>query len=219
MRTVGSLLLLLAVGLFYLAELDRMSPLALQVVELDTKLAPLTLYSVVALAGFLLWGPSIVRAFVKDNQVRRPSRAGHRPAQQRARGDQRGADPQARPGGSRPFREGVLSQVRAWDGGQGARLLIDQSLGVPFTLVLEHLSPRHCERAVGELALLLQQVPLPPRIRVIFDQCPEGPAPRHHLVSKALGTVLTHGTFKATALADSVEVMFYSPDPRYRGEW
>lgn len=217
MRALGALLLLVAIGLYYLAEVDRVSPLALTVVELDGRVSPLRLYGVAALLGLALWVPPTVRDWLHRRTRAGPTVAGHRPAQQRARADQHLVAPGA--GGPRPWREAILSQVRGWDGGQGARILVDQSHGVPFTLHLEHLSPRHCERAVAELALLLQQLPQPPRVRIEFDQCPEGPAPRHHLVSKALGTVLTHGSFKAVPVADQVEVQFFAPDPRYRTEW
>jgi len=109
--------------------------------------------------------------------------------------------------------------VRGWEGGAGARLLIDHSQGVPLTLVLEHLSPRHAERSVGQLGLLLQTLPLPPRLRIRFSQCPEGPSSRHHMVGKALGAVLDPGCFKAVATTDQVDVMFLSPDPRWRTDW
>ena len=113
----------------------------------------------------------------------------------------------------------MMERLRGWEGGAGARLLIDHSQGVPLTLVLEHLSPRHAERSVGQLGLLLQTLPLPPRLRIRFSQCPEGPSSRHHMVGKALGAVLDPGCFKAVATTDQVDVMFLSPDPRWRTDW
>ena len=221
MRTLGSLLLLCAVALFYLSEIDRQSPLALSVVEVDSALRFVHAWSLAALLGLLLWAPSLLQRFLAKAPPPTVRRAGHRPAQDRARQAAQGQDPGPARGPSMggSWREAILGRVRGFDAGPGARILVDQAQGVPLTLSLEHLSPRHCEAAVTELAHLLQGLPLPPRLRVSFDQCPEGPAPRHHLVAKALGAVLDPGSFKATATADQVEVMFLSPDPRWRTEW
>lgn len=219
MRTIGSIFLLLALGLFALSRLDRQSPLALSVVELDSALRYLPAYSLAGILGLAFWLPPLVGDFLRDRQPTGPRRAGHRPAQQRARAAAAAVEPLPGAAAGRTWREAVMGRLRQWDGGAGARLLIDQAQGVPVTLQLEHLSPHHCEKAVGELGLLLQTIPLPPRIRVRFDHCPEGPAPRHHMVGKALGTVLDPGSFKAVATADQVDIMFLSPDPRWREEW
>ncbi len=234
MRSLGSMLLFAAVVLFYLVEVDRQSALALHAVELDGKLRFIKGYSIAGLLGLMLWTPTILGRIFAKQEGPTITTAGHRPAQNRVARRPLGQDAMTAPldydtdnyglgtqdmVGHRTWRESILAQVRRYDGGMGARLLVDQSMGVPLTLVLEHMSPRHCDRAVGELALMLQTVPLPPRIRVVFDQCPEGPAPRHHLVSRALGAVIAPGSFKATASADQVEVLFLAPDPRWRTEW
>lgn len=222
MRTIGSLFLILALALFLLARFDRQSSLALAVVELDTTLRYLPSYSLAGILGLLFWAPPLIGQFLRDNQptgarATGSGNKGHRPAQQRARAAPVTASPIG--GAGRPWREAVMERVRAWDGGAGARILVDQAQGVPLTLLLENLSPLHCEKAVGELGLLLQTVPLPPRLRIQFAGCPEGPAPRHHLVGKALGTVLDPGSFKALATADQVDVMFHAPDARWRTDW
>ena len=213
--------MLVAVGLFYLSELDRQSPLALNVVELDSKLRFVKLYSIAGLLGVAMWVPSLLERILRKAPPATVTRAGHRPAQQRARqaaAPQDSTPPRAPTvGGS--WREAIMGRIRGWDGGAGARIVVDQSMGVPLTLVLEHLSPRHCEAAIAALGELLQTIPQPPRVRISFDQCPEGPMPRHHLVARALGTVLDPGAFKAVASADQVDVMFHAPDPRWRTEW
>lgn len=217
MRALGTLFLIVAAVLFYLVRFDRQSAVALSVVELQSSLGPVPLYSIVAILGVLLFLPGFVKRFVSDRAPATPSQAGHRPhTRQAARPASAGAS--GAPLGAGGFRGSVLARLREFQA-DGARIEPDPLAGVPFALVLEHLSPRSAERAVGELGLLLQSVPLPPRLRVVFHQCPEGPAPRHHLVGKALGGVLDPGAFKATTSADVVEVRFLSPDPRYQTEW
>ncbi len=218
MQALGTLLFIAAGVLFYLTKIDRMSPYALDLVEIEQKLRFIDLWSIAAIGGLLLWTPSFLQRFLARAPTG-PSRAGHRPAQQRAAGMPLSGPQAGGLGGGGSWREAIMGRIRHWDGGAGARLLVDQAHGVPLTLLLEHLSPRHCERAVRELGMLLQTVPLPPRVRVSFEHCPEGPAPRHHLVSRALGGVLPPSSFKAVASADQVDVMFFAPDPRWRTDW
>lgn len=249
MRTLGALLMAVAVYLFYLSALDRQSPMALRVVEIETQLKYVQLYSIAGILGLLMWVPSVLGKLFKPPQRHTITQAGHRPAQRRARASAQGydqgagaqpphsvlppghaplaADPFGRAPtrpvppsalGS-PWRQEIMAQLRGYDGGTGARIVTDDAMGVPLVLVLEHLSPRHCERAIGALGDLLSWIPLPPRVRIRFDNCPEGPAPRHHLVGKALGAVLDPGVFKAVSTADQVDVMFLNPDPRWREEW
>lgn len=221
MRSLGTLLFIAAAVLFYLTRLDRTSPVALDVVELEQKLRFFELWSIAALGGMLLWAPSLLERFLASRVPTGPTRAGHRPAQLRAAGAPLpGAPLGAAPAGpTGAWREAIMGRIRHWEGGPGARILVDQAHGVPLTLLLEHLGPRHCERSVVALGRLLQTIPLPPRVRIAFDQCPEAPIPRHHLVARALGEVLPPSSFKAVASADQVDVMFFAPDPRWRTDW
>lgn len=215
MRTIGTLLLAAAAVLYYLVEIDRQSSIALSAVELDQALGGIRVFALPALVGVLCFVPGFVRGFLDDRAGAPPPRHVSRPARP-SRG------PAPRPVESLPeqgFRAAMEARLRAFDAGEGARIRPEPTAGVPFELVLEHLAPRSCERAVAELGLLLQTMPLPPRVRVVFDQCPEGPTPRQHMVSKALSQALDRGAFRATATAGAVEVRFTDPDPRWRSEF
>ncbi|NOY26976.1 MAG: hypothetical protein GXP62_13990 [Oligoflexia bacterium] len=246
--------MLAAIYVYYLSAVDRQSVLALNVVEVDTQLRFINLYSILGIVGLAMWVPSFLGRVFKPRQRPGVTSAGHRPAQQRARASVSGYDPGYDPGfgpdrerntdygavaggqsrsdpfgraptrpefatQASPWREEIMNQLRRFDGGPGARIVTDDAMGVPLVLVLENMAPRHCEDAITTLGQLLTWIPLPPRVRIRFENCPEGPAPRHHLVGKALGSVIDPGVFKAVSNANQVDVMFLNPDPRWREQW
>ena len=97
----------------------------------------------------------------------------------------------------------------------GARLTHNSRGSFPFELHLEHAPPERCRRAVEQVALWLVNVPLPPRLRIHFHNCPEGGSPRHHQVAGSLSTAMDRAAFKVTKGLDSVDVLFLRPDPRW----
>lgn len=213
MRTVGVLLLLVGAALLYLGEFDRKSELALYVVEVDSRLRFIKAWALAGLAGVALVLPGLLAPLLRRGGVDGPSRAGHRSSPRPVGGP---SPAFASSGGS--WSEAVRARLRAYEGA-GCRILFDQAQGLPVTLQLEHLSPRHVDEAVAALGQLFQTLPLPPRLRVRFLHCPEGPGPRHHQVARALGQHIDPGRFKAVANADQVDVIFHDPDPRWRTDW
>lgn len=209
MRALGSLLLLAALVLLYLGEFDRKSELALHIVELDGRLRFVKAWSVAGLLAVLLLLPGFVQGLLRGKPAT-VTQAGHRPPPRRAA-------PEASPLVG-PWREAITTRLRAFEG-HGCRILLDQAQGLPITLVMEHLTPRRCEEAIAELGQLFQSLPLPPRVRFRFESCPDPGSPRHHLVAKALGQALDPASFKAVPNADQVDVLFHSPDPRWRSDW
>lgn len=214
MRALGWLSLLAALVLLYLGEFDRKSEWALHIVELDGRLRFVKAWSVAGLLGVALLLPGVVKGLLRGKPAT-VSQAGHRRGPRPA---PRGEAPVEHVPSSGPWREAVATRLRSFEG-QGCRILLDQAQGLPVTLVMEHLTPRRCEEAIGELGQLFLSLPVPPRIRFRFENCPEPSGPRHHLVAKALGQVLDPSSFKAVPNADQVDVMFFSPDPRWRTDW
>ena len=98
------------------------------------------------------------------------------------------------------------------DLGKGARISIEMDTTTPITLHLEHLSPAHCKRAITASGSLISVIPVPPRLKVIFDHCPQAGVPRHHQVAGALSKVLPRGHFRVVSHVDTVDVMFLHPD-------
>ena len=97
----------------------------------------------------------------------------------------------------------------------GARMSIDPSKPCPIELRLEQAPPERAKRAVSLLGNWLASVPLPPRTRIVYQNCPEGGSPRHHQVAGALAESIHRGQFKTLSDLDAVDVMFHQPDPRW----
>ena len=97
----------------------------------------------------------------------------------------------------------------------GARMSIDPSKPCPIELRLEQAPPERAKRAVSLLGNWLASVPLPPRARIVYQNCPEGGSPRHHQVAGALAESIHRGQFKALSDLDAVDVMFHQPDSRW----
>ncbi|RME20832.1 MAG: hypothetical protein D6798_19615, partial [Deltaproteobacteria bacterium] len=73
MRSLGTLLFIAAAVLFYLTRLDRTSPVALDVVEIEQKLRFFELWSIAALGGLLLWTPSLLERFLESRAPTGPT--------------------------------------------------------------------------------------------------------------------------------------------------
>jgi hypothetical protein len=85
----------------------------------------------------------------------------------------------------------------------------------PIMLSLDQAPSERCRRAISILGAWLATIPSPPRVRIIFDHCPEGGSPRHHQVAGALSQHLNRGDFKTMRDIDAVDVMFHHADPRW----
>lgn len=113
----------------------------------------------------------------------------------------------------------ILNIAKNFDFGGQVRIEPDAAPGVPLTLVLEHMSPQGVKRTCERLGAMVMEIPRPPRIRIQFVQCPDGPTPRQHVVAGALGQSLSRSEFKATAHLDFVEVLFFRADPDWLDLW
>lgn len=197
LRTLGTLLLLAAAPLAWLSLGDRRSTVALHVVEWDGRLH-LPLYGWALILGVAL--VVATRRRVRPTAAPRPGPNAIRKSAAEATLD------------GMSFRQSVLSRAGVLPLGDGARILADEIEGVPLTLVLEHVPPVRARKAVETLGLFLSSLPTPPRVAVVFRDCPEGGAPRNHQVAGALATHLPRAGFRTIANADRVDVIFVQPD-------
>ena len=98
----------------------------------------------------------------------------------------------------------------------GARIVLDPTRPCPIVLHLEMAPPERCKRAIRAVSAWFATFSIPPRFRVVFDHCPEGPSPRHHMVSGAIASEIDRGGFKVISDRDSVDVLFHHPDPHWK---
>jgi len=195
---------------FYFLYIDRRSPLALGLVEIEGSLG-LPLAPMLGCAALLLFSGGYLRGeFSKP-----PERPNQRRSQTRIP-SQAAAHPESHAAGSAAhWSDAAIAAAKEIPFPTGARLTFDRSLPTPIHLHLEHAPPERCKRAIALLGQWVASVPTPPRVRISFDGCPEGGSPRHHQVSGALAQHLPRADFKAISALDAVDVIFVRHDPRW----
>ena len=125
-------------------------------------------------------------------------------------------DPSERSNGD--WRDQLIQAVGQMETGQGVSLHIDRSLGTPITLVLERCTPGRIRRALSQLGKLLTQVPRPPRVAIIFQDCERANVPWSHVVNGALAPHIGRNTARVVNQADRVDLFFADSDPCYAGQ-
>ena len=200
LSTVGTLALVAAAPLAYFSVVDRTSTWALHVVELDGQL-PTPVWALLLGVGVVALGADRLRTMARSAPQ----------APERAPVVRRRAAPQLA-----PDRDGFVARVRRLSLPTGARLLVDDPPTIPLHLLVEEAPEKRVRRAVGAVAGMLSDAPLPPRLRVSMRRCPEPLTPWHHLVSAALAEHLPRSEFKVVPGVDGVDVMFHRPDPSWR---
>ncbi len=200
----------LAGGLYYLAYIDRKTPLALTVVEYND-IGLLPLFSLTALVGGVFVLLHLRGRWAESARKEAAAARGPRPPT-RLHAVSGGRD-------NLSFRDRVLSRARSLPMEAGARLEVDPAQGVPLRLVLEEMPPGRARRAIDGFGLFLASLPTPPRVQVDFVRCPPPPQPLTVLVQGALSQHLPRNSFKATGHADRVDVLFFEHDPTWREDW
>jgi len=210
MRQLSALCFVAAAALWWLENADRTSSTALSVVEWSQRLG-IPLFAIVLVAGvaLLVMGASKGASKPTRRTSSRPSGAPRsaKPPTPSAIGASESLstlDPR--------WQDKVRSMAQALELGKGARMTIDLSTTTPLTLHLEHLSPAHCKRAIAAVGSLVNAIPTPPRLKVVFDHCPNAGAPRHHQVAGALSQAMPRSQFRVVSHVDIVDVMFLHPD-------
>ncbi len=205
MRIITFGLLASTVGAATLLHFDRMSPMALDLVEIESAIG-LPLPAVLGGLTLLAWLLSRKRDPQPHRYRRRQSTAAAPAAHQRHTTT---FDP------SRDWLDQAKDSAKAIPFPAGARLEIDASRPCPIELKLEQAPPERAKRAIGLLARWMASIPRPPRARVSFHHCPEGGSPRHHQVAGALADHIQRGEYRTTTDLDAVNIIFHHPDQRW----
>ncbi len=230
MKKLGAICLVAAVVLGWLEHMDRASAIALTTVEWSQRIG-IPLYALATLLGIVLLVAGILTGPQKSTQpIRRTPYT--RSAARGPHSKQNTTAPSLHDAATLPPLDDICinatvsardtdwrSQVRALAQdlqlGKGARVTIDMTTTTPITLHLEHLSPSHCKRAISAMGSLVTAIPTPPRMKIVFDHCPETGGPRHHQVAGALSQTVARGQFRVVSHVDAVDVMFLHPDPAW----
>ena len=195
---------------YYLLHVDRMSSLALRLVEIEGMLG-ISLPPMLGCAALLLFSGSYLRPLFSQSERRQPQMRPRQP-QPSLSGAQ---DTMSASTISASWHDTAIAAAKQIDFPTGARLTFAPSRPTPIHLHLEHAPPERCKRAIALLGKWIASVPTPPRVRISFDGCPEEGSPRHHQVSGALAQHMPRADFKAVSALDAVDVIFIRHDPRW----
>ena len=210
MNRLALLLVTASAAAAYIGFADRHSTVAVQLIELETAI------------GVPVWialgGAAVVAAVLGALR-----RTGSRRTSATAR---RYSTPARAPSASvegfsfkgHDWHRQIVDSAKSVSLPSGARLTHTTRGTTPFELHLDNAPPERCKRAVSAIAHWLVTIPRPPRLRIHFNNCPEGGPPRHHQVAGSLATAMARSEFKVTTGLDSVDVLFLQPDPRWTSE-
>jgi len=206
MKGFGILLIVVGAVVGYFTVLDRESALALDFVE---KVPTTSAWAILVGMGLTLILIDVAKGML-DKAPETPKRE-PRKRPERLKMPSKEEAPLSR--------SAILAKAHSFSFGNQVRIEVDTAAGVPITVVLEHMAPQAAKRTIEQVAAWISEVPRPPRLQIRFVQCPDGPIPRHRLVTGAIATHLPRSDFKATAHLDNVEVLFFEPDPEWRAIW
>lgn len=196
------LLLSAAAVLAWLSVVDRVSPLALQIVEWETAVgAPL--WIPVAVIGAVLLGIA-----VRPKPVQRRGQIETRERQRRV---QRAESAQPEEG----WRPGLDARARSLPIEPQGRIKVDESAGVPYTLVLRNATPHQARTRFAMFAELLSSMPTPPAARVRVESSPDIGGPIHKALTQELEKFFPADAFQVLSRSDGADVRFVRPDPRW----
>lgn len=204
MRIVGVLLLVLAGGLTWLTVADRMSPLALTVVEWESVLGvPIAAITGLAAALCLVFSArtsSKPRQSASVEQRRPARRAGIEASIKTTNSDWVGD---------------VIQRARALPLEDGVQLKLDEGSGIPFTLHLERVTPEVERRSLDAFSSFLSSIPTPQRAKVVFIGNNTTGVPRQHSVKGSLRRVFHATAYQVVPQQNWVDVLFFAPDPSW----
>jgi hypothetical protein len=191
-RSFYIFLIFLAIGLAWLSYGDRMSPVAITVVEIDQRLGvpANAVVGAVGVIGLLL----SFRGSLGRKEAPAPRRA-------------------PPPALDSDWKRRVHEDAAALPLEVGAHVEHDKA-GVALTLVLQRLPPERARRCIDVFCAFLARIPAPPRARIRFVDCADAGLPRHNIVS---GIARRHlgESLHVTAHDDMVDIRFLQSDPRW----
>jgi hypothetical protein len=183
---------------------DRMSPMAMDLVEIETALG-FPLPAVLGAITLLLWmfdrksRPNSSRFASSKPTPKRTGTTGSTEAQRDAIAP------------TEDWFEHAKASAKSLNLPQGARILLDPSLPCPIVLILSQTPPERSKRAIQMMALWISSIPTPPRARVEFEHCPKSPSPRHHQVAGSLAEYIDRSQYRTSSDLDAVDIFFFHP--------
>lgn len=204
------IVIFLAVASAYLIYIDRKSPISLHAVELEQHIGlPLPgLLFVIGLAWLgLAWRKSSLTRTAHSQRSPSSNQFG------RVGGTNKVLI--TANSGTQEWRLQLQASAKSIKLPVGARMEIDLDNKYPIILTLEQAPNERCKRAVIQVARWISTIPTPPRLKIIFNQCPEGGSPRHHQVSGAFAQSHDRAHFKVVRHLDEVDVLFSHPNTQW----
>jgi hypothetical protein len=215
-------LVLFAAGaaLAWLSHFDRVSPLALTIVELESRVGfpfwpPfLTVGAVLFLVQIWHARPRVrhpVRSLTRDAPRPWPARAGA-PASEGA-GDTVEPGPPAEPVAT--WLGTVRESARTVSDDPMGKVRFDAAPGVPIVLVLTGVTREQARRRVSAYAAWLATIPVPPTARVRLVSSPDIESPLHGIFRGELARHFPAEAFHVTSAHEGADAVFSWPDPRW----
>ncbi|MSP56548.1 MAG: hypothetical protein EXR69_13255 [Myxococcales bacterium] len=203
-----------AAVLAWLSVVDRMSPLAMYVVELEGALGVALWIPVVGIAAGLLarvrWARparNVERRETQESQRQRGA-AGWSPRASIAPAPEQGAD-------AINWRAVIDTRALRLPVGPQGRVRIDEVPDVPYTLVLTGVTPQQARNRLALFAELLSGMPTPPLARVRLESSPDVGGPIHKLLGAELARFFAPESFHVVSREDGADIRFSLPDPRW----
>ena len=113
---------------------------------------------------------------------------------------------------SAEWKKEIIDQCHSLKLPTGAHIEIDPFKGVPIGLKLERTTPQATRRALEEFALLLSQIPTPPRAFVKLLDIMKIEVPTKNLVKGSLQKHLNCNELNLTSQMDGVDIRFHKPN-------
>ena len=220
----GVALLIAAGGLAWLSVADRMSPLAMEVVEVETALGvplwvPIAALGVVALVMAMRPRSTTVveRRETQESERQRglTDGRGQRTRPPPSRVEKAGPDAEPETDAGTSWRAVINTRALRLPVGPQGRMKIDEVPEFPFTLLLRDCTPQQAKNRYALFAELLAGMPTPPAARVRLESCPEIGGPIQKPLAAELARFFAPGSFHVVGRADGADVRFAEPDGRW----
>lgn len=214
---VPLVVLFAAAALAWLSLFDRMSPVAVALVEVESSFGfplwpPFAVVGAVLLLVRLLHsrrGPSAPppRGLTRDTPASRSA------APMPARAAEDLPPPQADVVGG--WLAAIQAGARAVSDDPMGRVRFDDAAGVPIALVLTGVTREQARRRVAAYAAWLATIPTPPTARVRAVSSPDLQGPIAGLLRGELARHFPNERFHVTSTQDGADAVFGDPDPRW----
>lgn len=214
---VPLLLLAGAAVLGWLSAFDRTSTVAVSVVEVESQFG-LPLWAPFAVAGIALVIVHLARAKPPPPAPRRPpTRDAGWGAPDRALAEGGGAAATAAVVESGGWLAAVRAGARGVSDDAMGRVRFGDADGVPIALVLTGVTREQARRRVAAYAAWLATIPPPPVARVRVVSSPDVGGPIAVVLRGEIAKYLPGDAAHVVATHEGADVVFASPDPRWRG--